>query len=211
MAKVFNNNIIQQKAGRTQVDQEASKVEEGVASPVVQVKDQECKNSDESSPEESNVVRVTAGVLHSDGEIDQNNSHLMDVDEKHSQNSYQRGNENNSENSDLYQREVNANFLRRSERNVKNSQSSYGVNGRRPFKYDDFEYGPNIGQKTGLEMNPPVSVTNVKRKRKASATIPPPFEEGTIKRSQSTKLPSNHTPLASPENNGVAYNQGRWT
>jgi len=211
MAKVLANNIMSQKAERTGTHQEASKVDEVVSVSSVQEKEQEFKNSEESCPAESNVIRASSEGLHSDGEAHHNNQDMMEVDQKGSEISSQRENEHKSDDTNLFQHEVNANFLRRSIRNAKNSMNSYAAGGRRPFKYDDFEYGHNIKHKAGLEMNPPGSVTSTKRKRKACAMTPVPFPEGIIRRSVSAKTPSSQAVLPSTESNGVIYNQGRWT
>lgn len=57
-------------------------------------------------------------------------------------------------------------------------------------------------------MDPPGTIREVKKKK--SNMTPTPFTEG-IKRTMSAKTPSVSTSLTSNENNGVNYNQGRWT
>lgn len=58
-------------------------------------------------------------------------------------------------------------------------------------------------------MDPPGTICEIKRKKKSNMT-PAPFNEG-IKRTMSAKTPSTGASLTSNENNGVNYNQGRWT
>lgn len=210
MAKVYNEKTMPRKAGRASADPEASKVEELVPVPSAVGKDQESKNSDEGSHEESNVIRVTASALGSIGGDDQK-AEVNKVSRKDSEMSSQRGNEHKSNDAESLNNDTNGNILRRSERNAKNNQSSYGAFGRRPFKYDDFEYGPGIGQKSNVDMNPPGSVTSNKRRRKASHMTAAPFPEGGMKRSMSAKTPSTHASLTSGDNSSPSYNQGRWT
>lgn len=58
-------------------------------------------------------------------------------------------------------------------------------------------------------MDPPGTIGEVKRKKKSNMT-PAPFNEG-LKRTMSAKTPNVGTSLTLSENNGVNYNQGRWT
>ena len=210
MAQVYNENNMPRKAERLAEDPEASKCNDFVPTPSNNERDQESKNSDESSHHESNVIRVSASGLHSD-EDNSDDVGMSARDQEESDHISQRGNEHKTNEAELFQNDPNNN-LRRSERNAKmNSQSSYGIFGRRPAKYDDFEYGTNIGQKGNVEMNPPGSVGSNKRRRKTSQMTVAPFPEGGMKRSMSAKTPSNHATLTSTENNGASFNQGRWT
>lgn len=211
MAKVYNDKTVPIKAGRVVADSEASKVDEFKQASSPGGKEQESKISDESTPQESNVIRVSACDLQSDEEVHLQDVKMTDADKKVSENGSQRGNEHKTNDAEFFQHDPTGNILRRSERNAKNNQSSYGSFGRRPFKYDDFEYGPNIGQKANVDMNPPGSVNGKNRRRKTSHMVAAPFQEGTMKRTLSAKTPSSHATLTSTENNGVVHNQGRWT
>ena len=213
MAQVyFDKDSAPKTLGEADI-RETSKVEEMPRSSSVSKHDQEAKNCEESSPKESNVIRVTANAASSEREDDVQDSVMDSEDDKNSANSSQHGNEHKSNDCENSQPDSTNNMLRRSERNAKNHQNALGGYGRRPFKYDDdFEYGPNIGaKKTAPEMDPPGSTSSNKRRRKASQMAATPFAEGSLKRSASAKTPSSHATLTSNDNNGVTYNQGRWT
>lgn len=212
MAQVIADKNFASEADRKNLDAEASKVEESSPYKFGLEKIQESKHSDENYPEESNVIRVTANASPSDKEDQPQDSEMEKNDDSDSDNESQHGNEHKSNEYEPSQTDSTGNVLRRSERNAKNHHNSYGVFNRRSFKYDDdFEYGTNVGVKKGsIEMDPPGSLANNKRRRKNTSLVAAPFNEG-LKRTMSAKTPSNHSTLITGENNGVVYNQGRWT
>ena len=97
---------------------------------------------------------------------------------------------------ELSQTDTAGNILRRSERNAKNHQNSFGGFGRRPFKYDDdFEYGTGVVPKSPVEMDPPGSIAGSKRRRKGDRLVAASFQEGSLKRSVSVKTPNTQSIL----------------
>lgn len=212
MAHVYSDKNYDSHADRSASDDETSKVDEKPSYASAGEKIQESKNSEENSLEDGNVIRVTANGMSSKKDEDSQDSHEGDDEDMESEDESQHGNEHKSNEYEPSQTDSTGNVLRRSERNAKNHQNSYSSFNRRSFKYDDdFEYGVTLGPKKGsVDMNPPGSLGGNKRKRKANVLMAGPIQEG-MKRSMSAKTPSNHPTLSSSENNGVVYNQGRWT
>jgi len=212
MAQVYTGKNSDSLMNREANDAEASKVDEQVDFTHPTEKVQESKQSDDNDEGANNVIRVFDGNHEDSKEDDSQDSDMKDDDQSASDGDSQHGNERKSNEYEPSQTDSTGNVLRRSERNAKNHQSSYNAFNRRSFKYDDdFEYGGNLASKKGgIEMDPPGTLASNKRRRKANALMSTPFNEG-LKRSVSTKTPSTHATLVTSENNGIIYNQGRWT
>jgi SHAQKYF class myb-like DNA-binding protein len=211
MAQVYTDKNSDSKLNRENSGSETSKVDEKMQYEQIDGKIQESKDSEENDPEESNVIRVSANELMEKKDDDSQDVDMQNDEPSPSENDSQHGNEHKSNEYEPSQDDSTGNMLRRSERNAKNNHGSYNTFGRRSFKYDDdFEYGTGLAPKKGsIEMDPPGSMNGNKRRRKTTG-LATPIQEG-LKRSVSMKTPSNQATLTTSENNGVVYNQGRWT
>eukprot|EP00344_Euplotes_crassus_P002806 CAMPEP_0197004594 /NCGR_PEP_ID=MMETSP1380-20130617/23801_1 /TAXON_ID=5936 /ORGANISM="Euplotes crassus, Strain CT5" /LENGTH=392 /DNA_ID=CAMNT_0042423439 /DNA_START=21 /DNA_END=1200 /DNA_ORIENTATION=+ len=208
MARLYTSNNLKSKGVRGASEVEASKINEMNINQQVFQRKQEYKNSDENT--HNNSHRWAKGRNFGEDATD---IHPELSKEDNQDKEVTSGDENERKTMKLnipIFNDSNGNFLRRSIRNTKNG-GSYRNMGRRPFKYDDFEYGPTTGKKTANEMSPPSNSSIHKRRNKQGYSNSPAFGENSVKRSFNAKIPSSSTSMSSIDKNEVVYNQGRWT
>jgi len=215
MAHAYSEENFITEIAESACNGEVSKVVENGYHESSSSKSKRSQKSLHESSRESNIIRVNAdGIISKDDDASQG-SHMSDeneqeeIDNKSSDSMEQEDDDKSIDNDQSNEESSTGNVLRRSERNAKNQT---GIFNRLSFKYDDdFEYMGNLGPKKGsIEMDPPDSGSQGKRKRKNTALVPLPFNEG-LKRTMSAKTPSSHSMIPAGENNGISYNQGRWT
>ncbi len=205
MARVYSSNNIVNKEGRKTSEVEASKVSEVHSNHKVWPKDQESKNSDEFT--HNAAARASKAAKFGDQLMKSSPQSTKEL-KKHDDISSSEETERKTNEADSSHNDSNGSFLRRSIRNTKNSGSYRNMN-RRPFKYDDFEYGTAIGKKAGSEMSPPSNSSHNKRRSKGHSNAAS-FGENSLKRSSCSKTQSSSS-QASSDKNEIVYNQGRWT
>lgn len=191
MARVYTNNNVVTKGARSDSDEEVSKVDEIDHHESSSSNFKAYSKSQHDSDNESNVIQVQAeGVISKSYDISQDSPMDENEEENRSDHDLQQENDNKSIDNDQSNDDGSTgNVLRRSER--ARNQNSYGIFNRRSFKYDDdYEYMGGLGHKKGaIEMDPPDSGTQGKRKRKNTTLVAVPFTEG-MKRTMSAKTPS---------------------
>lgn len=177
MAQVYAKEFTAEGAGDIP-DQEASKRDDAEHPDMPEDRQASRKSSDIESSKQSNVIKVSAGdIIPQNDQIsqDSNMEHQSDAE---SQQAEDDENDQNSKENEQSNDGSTGNGLRRSKRMAGN-HSSYGLFKRRAFKYDDeFEYSGHIGQKKGaIEMDPPDTGSQGKRKRKNTTLISVPYNE----------------------------------
>ena len=177
MAQVYVKQFTAEGEGDI-LDQEASKRDdaERLDQPVDQQPSR--KSSDGESSKQSNVIKVKAeDIIPQNDQNSQDSNIERDSDAKSQQNEDDDNDQSSKENEQSNDGST-GNGLRRSKRMAGN-HSSYGLFKRRAFKYDDeFEYSGHIGQKKGaIEMDPPDTGSQGKRKRKNTTLISVPYSD----------------------------------
>mmetsp|Transcript_26242 Transcript_26242/g.26149 ORF Transcript_26242/g.26149 Transcript_26242/m.26149 type:complete len:258 (-) Transcript_26242:1028-1801(-) len=211
MSKLYENKITQNEANKASHDNKGLVDDpmSGMTSPDGK-RDAENKSNGDS-PGEGNVIKVQPNGLYSNEDDTTKISNSKKSDQVDSQTISANQTEVKSDDVDIPHQDTSSSFLRRSERNAKYGHSSYKNLVKRPSKYEDFEVGPMIGQKSSSQMDPPGSVGSNKRKRKVGNIPPLSLPEASLKRTASTKMSNSSSALSLNDEKEVVYNQGRWT
>lgn len=180
MAQVYAKEFVAEGEGEGYIPhQEASKRDDADPTHMPTERQPSRKSSDGESSKHSNVIKVTAEDIIPQNDLNSQDSSMeQESDAKSQQMEDDDDNDQNREENDQSNDGSTGNGLRRSKRMAGN-HSSYGLFKRRAFKYDDeFEYSGHIGQKKGaIEMDPPDTGSQGKRKRKNATLISVPYSD----------------------------------